>query len=174
MSLARHLCVFIALFFTITFAMNCDFSEDKSCLNVLDSEASEKPKCFCTNLCPVSLPQLKRNCTSGQMFPDECGTCLVCAKTRGQDCGGFRNKIGVCSVGLRCLVRRLKNFIDRQCLAFLHILVSRAATGGKTAKTSVLPGFCGIKRGMRQWRHADDMATTTMAVLSAKNLQWRP
>ena len=67
MSLARHLCVFIALFFTVTFAMNCDFSEDKSCLNVLDSEASEKPKCFCTNLCPVSLPQLKRNCTSGKV-----------------------------------------------------------------------------------------------------------
>ena len=66
MSLARHLCVFIALFSPITFAMNCDFSEDKSCLNVLDSEASEKPKCFCTNLCPVSLPQLKRNCTSGK------------------------------------------------------------------------------------------------------------
>merc|ERR1719270_603995 len=85
--------------------MNCDFSEDKSCLNVLDSEASENPKCFCTNLCPISLHELKRNCTSGQMFPDECGTCLVCAKSRGEECGGLRNKIGICSAGLKCLVR---------------------------------------------------------------------
>ena len=96
-------------FFTIficTFAMNCDFSEDKSCLDVFDSsEASKNPKCFCTNLCPDTLPELKANCLSGQMLPDECGTCLVCAKTRGQECGGFKNRIGTCILGFKCLVR---------------------------------------------------------------------
>ena len=39
------------------------------------------------------------------MLPDECGSCLVCAKDRGQGCGGFRNEVGTCSLGLKCLVR---------------------------------------------------------------------
>ena len=45
------------------------------------------------------------NCTLGQLLPDECSTCLQCAKMRGESCGGFRNRRGQCGTGLRCLVR---------------------------------------------------------------------
>ena len=63
------------------------------------------PKCYCTKTCPIPLEELKRNCTSGQLHPDQCSTCLQCAKSRGQECGGLSNRLGVCGVGLRCLVR---------------------------------------------------------------------
>ena len=64
-----------------------------------------RPKCYCTSTCPIPLDDLKSNCTSGQLLPDLCGTCLICAKSRGQKCGGLNNQLGVCGVGLRCLVR---------------------------------------------------------------------
>ena len=38
-------------------------------------------------------------------MPDECSTCLTCAKFRGERCGGFKNRAGQCGLGLRCLVR---------------------------------------------------------------------
>ncbi len=41
----------------------------------------------------------------GQLLPDECSVCLQCAKTRGQACGGYKNRRGQCGLGLRCLVR---------------------------------------------------------------------
>ena len=63
------------------------------------------PKCYCTKTCPMPLDELKQNCTSGQLHPDQCNTCLQCAKSRGQECGGLFNRLGVCGVGLRCLVR---------------------------------------------------------------------
>ena len=44
----------------------------------------------------------------------------------------------------------------------------RAATGGKTSKSKVLPGFCKIDRG------GGNGATLMMSVLPAKNLPWRP
>ena len=75
-------------------------------------------------------------------------------------------------MGLRCLVRRLKNFIEEQFLVFLQILVSRAATGGKTAKTSFLPGFCGIENGCSSggmpvvWRSCLAMQKSAVATLS--------
>ena len=64
-----------------------------------------RPKCYCTSTCPIPLDDLKSNCTSGQLLPDLCGTCLICAKSRGQKCGGLNNQLGVCGVGLKCLVR---------------------------------------------------------------------
>ena len=45
--------------------MNCDYPDEKPCLNVFDSEPQGNPKCYCTNLCPISLEELKKNCTSG-------------------------------------------------------------------------------------------------------------
>ncbi len=74
--------------------MTCDHSEDKGCLNVFDKEPKGLPKCYCTKLCPQALSSVQKNCTSGQLLPDICGTCLQCAKTRGQECGGLRNVKG--------------------------------------------------------------------------------
>ena len=74
-------------------------------LKMSNDHSTSRPKCYCTTTCPIPLADLKSNCTSGQLLPDLCGTCLICAKSRGQECGGLNNQFGVCGVGLKCLVR---------------------------------------------------------------------
>ena len=45
--------------------MNCDYPDEKACLNVFDSEPKNLPKCYCTLICPEKLEDVKKNCTSG-------------------------------------------------------------------------------------------------------------
>ena len=72
--------------------INCDFPENSTCLNVFDSEPAEHPKCYCTDLCPVPLETLKKECKSGQLLANQCHSCLECAKSRGEKCGGLQNR----------------------------------------------------------------------------------
>ena len=51
------------------------------------------------------------------------------------------------------------------------LCILRAATGGKTAKTEVLPRFCKIERGSGG---ASGFVATTMMVLPAKTMLWQP
>ena len=52
------------------------------------------PQCYCTDLCQDKLGDLAAGCASGQLLADGCGACLVCARARGQTCGGSFNVLG--------------------------------------------------------------------------------
>ena len=43
-----------------------------------------------------------KDCTSGCLTKDRCGCCLVCAKAKGEYCGGINDHQGYCADGLYC------------------------------------------------------------------------
>ena len=71
---------------------------------------------FCTGscLCHVvpnfSCPPPPNCCESGMYSYDECGCCLVCAKSELRSCGGGQNNQGYCAKGLACLKTCCKYF----------------------------------------------------------------
>ena len=67
---------------------------DPECLDVFTHAPPSLPKCYCTDLCEDRLEELVATCASGQLVADGCGACLVCARARGQTCGGSYNVLG--------------------------------------------------------------------------------
>lgn len=43
-----------------------------------------------------------------------CGCCPICAKVKGERCGGDFNYLGKCDSGLFCQIKDPKRFTDRQ------------------------------------------------------------
>ena len=76
-------------------AMACGrLHPDPECLDVFTHVPSSLPKCYCTDLCEDKLGDLVTTCASGQLVADGCGACLLCARARGQTCGGSFNVLG--------------------------------------------------------------------------------
>ena len=89
---------------SMTVALDCGEKSDQ-CLDVFSRQPSNLPKCYCTSLCEDHLEDVIKTCASGEVHADACGTCLTCAKARGQKCGGPFNVLGTCGSGLQCLIR---------------------------------------------------------------------
>jgi hypothetical protein len=79
---AAGIFVIFVLIFKTANGMNCDYPEEKTCLDVNENTPINLPKCYCTPLCATQLGELQNICKSGQLLPDECGICLKCAKTK--------------------------------------------------------------------------------------------
>ena len=77
---------------------------DPDCLDVFTHEPSHLPKCYCTDLCEENLKTLVPKCASNELHADGCGACLVCARARGEKCGGNHNVLGLCASGMVCKV----------------------------------------------------------------------
>lgn len=58
---------------------------DPECLDVFTHAPNNLPKCYCTELCADKLEELRETCASGQLLADGCGSCLVCARARGNN-----------------------------------------------------------------------------------------
>ena len=85
----------------------CPAKRPSDCLGVFSHAPSHLPKCYCNpSRCNNSRPEdFAHTCPSGQLHEDACGLCLVCARARGQRCGGAANRLGICAGGLACKVR---------------------------------------------------------------------
>ena len=81
--------------------LNCGgLRRDPECLDVYTHSPRTLPKCYCTALCEERLEDLAVNCSSGQLLADGCGHCLICARARGQSCGGTFNVLGIRTIML--------------------------------------------------------------------------
>jgi hypothetical protein len=62
---------------------------------------TESLRCRCDSPHVKCTPVYKLNCAGG-LVRDVCGCCAVCAKVKGEKCGGPWNLRGRCGCGLRC------------------------------------------------------------------------
>ena len=46
--------------------------------------------------------QKPKCCSTGELVPDVCGCCKICAKGEGEECGGIWNLEGICATGFYC------------------------------------------------------------------------
>ena len=65
-------------------------------------EMTEALSCLpCDSPFVKCLPLRKLNCKGG-LVKSVCGCCAICAKVKGEKCGGFWGEEGTCDYGLTC------------------------------------------------------------------------
>lgn len=90
--------------------MGMECPKTPNCLHVFTHSPAHLPKCYCSpNQCSNRPEDFAHTCPSGELHEDLCGICLVCARARGQSCGGQGNRSGVCAGGLLCKVATGRN-----------------------------------------------------------------
>ena len=64
------------------------------------TQALSCPKC---DAGVIKCPEIHKLKCKGRLVTDVCGCCAVCAKVKGENCGGPFNITGKCDCGLKCL-----------------------------------------------------------------------
>merc|ERR1711936_592447 len=84
-------------------------------------------------------------CPSGSYILGECGCCEVCAKAKGETCGGPWDIFGSCAAGLRCL----RQCEDNEDKSYYCILINETGVCLKEKKAKRL-----LRRARAQSRRA--------------------
>ena len=68
----------------------------------------------CSVLPCTKMKILRTRCRGGTVY-DICGCCQRCAKLEREACGGYRDAVGTCDVGLHCHVKKKRRFGLGKC-----------------------------------------------------------